>query len=109
MMQVVGWRGILILAAICSLTLSVATRYCVSPVSMSAAGHAVKTRLAEPKMQHLVVAKDGAQGLPQVARLAIIAIATYEPRTVVQVSPAPLVDFENALSNRPPPLASRLL
>lgn len=109
MIRAVGWRGILVLFAVCSLTLSVATRYCTSSGSLGAVGHSVKTRLAEPKVQRLVLAKDNTQGLPPVRRLALVPIAACQSCIALDGPPVPIVDFEHAVSNRAPPLSTRLV
>ncbi len=96
------------MAAVCSLTLTVATRYCVSPVSAAVAGHSAKIRIAEPKVQHLVLDRDDARALPPAGTLAILPIATYQERTAVLRFPVPIAGFEDAVSNRAPPSATRL-
>lgn len=109
MLRVVGWRGILVLAAVCSLTLTVATRYCVTAGAPADSGHVVKTRLAEPKVQHLVLDQDSVQGLPPVGRLTLGLVATNQARIAADGTPVPIVDFHDPISSRAPPLSTPLV
>jgi hypothetical protein len=100
-----GWRAILVLAALCSLTLAVATRY--SYGTLTSTTHAVKTLPAQGKVQRLLV-KDGFQGLIHVERLTFATVFVHEPQLVTDGAPVVLVDLGNPISNRAPPLSARL-
>lgn len=95
----------LVLAAVCSLTLAVATRYSYGTLAVST--HAVKALPAQEKVQRLLV-KDGSQGLMRVERLTFATVFIHEARFVADGSPLVLADLGNPISNRAPPLSARL-
>lgn len=96
--------GVLIVIAVCSLTMSLAIRFSVPSSSPS---HTVSRRSVEPKRQHLE--KDAIQWVVSDANFI-----NMEP-AVVETSPAPagllLTNqvFSNNLYNRPPPSSAFLL
>ncbi len=95
----------LVLAAVCSLTLAVATRYNYGTLAVNT--HAVKALPAQGKIQRLLV-KDSFQGLIHVERLTFAIVFVHEPQLVTDGSPVVLVDVGNPISNRAPPLSARL-
>ncbi len=100
-----GWRAFLVLVAVCSLTLALATRYSYGTLSVS--GHTVKALPAEGKVQHLLV-KDGFQGLIHVERFTLAPVFIYAARVVLGPTPIAPVRPGNPVSNRAPPLSARL-
>lgn len=98
-----GWRAVLVLAAVCSLTLTVATRYCSADGLTGGPSHNVRTQGGQPNVQRLVPVKYDTAGLPRVERLAFVAASSFHPRTTVDALPAPTVHVADALANRAPP------
>ena len=99
-----GWGGVLVVVAIFSLTLSLATRFSV-PVSSQ--GHAVKSRdsrSGEPKRQHLNrEAARFAEPVPSCAGFESVVLYSH----VIPPEPARSSDILGSiLYNRPPPPSS---
>ncbi len=95
------WRYALILLAICSLTLSLATRFSVQSSSQSHSTKTVDRRSAEPKQQHLD--RDATHWVVSTAYLGFVEpSATGLPLDLVG-PPLPRVLLGNSLYNRPPP------
>jgi hypothetical protein len=98
-----GWRKALIVTAICSLTLSLATRFWAPCTSQSTVIKSVERRFAEPKRQHLD--RDGTEWVAPVTMFSIVEPIVIE----VALAPArPLLParvFSDSLYNRPPPLS----
>ncbi len=105
LVRVMGWRAVLVLAAVCSLTLALATRYSYGTLSPS--GHTVKALPAEGKVQRLLV-KDGLQAWIPVERFVFATLLMYAAHIVVNPSPIALVEPGSPVSNRAPPLSARL-
>jgi hypothetical protein len=101
-----GWRRLLILVAICSLTLSVATRF---SLSIRAQGHAVKSmdsRSGVPKQQRLD--RDTSRFAVPVANFTPLRPLVFHS-SVIPPEPSRSLDIPSpVLSNRPPPLSSVL-
>jgi hypothetical protein len=101
-----GWRRLLILVAICSLTLSVATRF---SLSIRAQGHAVKSmdsRSGVPKQQRLD--RDTSRFAEPVANLTALRPLVFHS-SVIPPEPSRSLDVLSlVLSNRPPPVSSAL-
>lgn len=96
-----GWRGLLIVVAICSLTISLATRFVIPASSQIHTAKAVSRCLVEPQRQRLN--RDAVQWAApvQVSALAepIIVyprLAPPEPQVAIQL-------FDDSPYNRPPP------
>jgi len=102
-----GWRNALIAAVICSLTFSLATRFCIQVDSQPHTAKSVERRSVEPKRQHLD--RDASRWVAP-----IIAFDIIEP-TATEVSLAstepifPSHIFSSSLYNRPPPSSEFLL
>ena len=97
----------LIVVAICSLTLSLATRFWAPYTSQSPIVKSVDRRPAEPQRQHLD--RDAAQWTAPVASFSIIEPSTIE----ISLAPAepllPMHVFSESLYNRPPPSSELFL
>jgi len=96
-----GWHGAVIVIAICSLTVSVATRFWAPSAAPAHIAKSVDHRSVDPKRQHLN--KDAARFAAPRVNFSIIAPAAIETR----LAPAgPLLAkhvFSDSLYNRPPP------
>jgi len=102
-----GWRRLLIVAAICSLTFSLATRFCVQADSPTHTAKSLDRRSVEPKRQHLD--RDASQWVAPNIAFDIIEPAATE---VILTSTEPIVPvhiFTSSLYNRPPPASDFLL
>jgi hypothetical protein len=101
------WRSVVIVVAVCSLTLSVATRFWSVSNDQSHIVRSIDHRSVEPKRQHL--SKDATRWVTSSADLTVI-----EP-TAIEISSAPndpLLPkhvFSDNLYNRPPPSLEILL
>jgi len=102
-----GWRRLLVIAAICSLTVCVATRF---SLSLSAPGRMVKSmdlRSGSSKQQHLD--QDDTRFIQPVATaIAVEPVVLYSSVTPPE-PPRYRADFVIVLLNRPPPYSSFFL
>jgi hypothetical protein len=96
-----GWRGVLIVIAICSLTLSVATRFWASSTSQSKIVKSVDQRSVEPKRQHLN--KDATRWVAPLVDFSIFVPAAIETSLALSGPVLPKHVFSESLYNRPPP------
>lgn len=98
------WRALVILIAVCALTVSVATRYCSS---VSASAQTIKTlqnhSLRETTRQHLT--KDAATWMPTLVCSVTLQAPTFYPRIAPAGPPPSSVLRERSLYTRPPPRA----
>lgn len=95
------WGAALILVAVCSLTISLATRYndCASVPSVSVKH--VTIHSSAQKRQHLD--KDAARWVTPVGRFAILEVSTFYPRFAPSGPPVHAFLLDERLYNRPPP------
>jgi hypothetical protein len=97
-----GWCAVVVLAAVCSLTVSVATRY---SSSWDVSAPTVKTVQAhttpEAKRQHLD--KDAANWVPPLVCFDALRSPSSYPRTAPAEPPTQNLLLEESLFNRPPP------
>ena len=97
-----SWCAVVVLAAVCSLTVSVATRY---SSSWDVATPKVKTVEAHPtpeaKRQRLD--KDAANWVPPLVGFDVLQSPGSYPRTAPAEPPAQNLLLEESLFNRPPP------
>jgi hypothetical protein len=99
--------ALVILLAVCSLIVNVATRYSSPGSSGSAGVKTVQTRASvEAKRQHL--AKDAANWLPPVICFTVLQSPSSYPRIAPAGPPIAGLVLEESLYNRPPP-ASKFL
>ncbi len=95
------WCALVILLAVCSLTISVATRYNSSAnLSPSAAKSLQRHTLQEPGRQRLT--KIAPNWMPVFSSSVLQAPSAY-PRIAPAGPPIPRLSFESNLYNRPPP------
>jgi hypothetical protein len=104
--QVGSWGAVLILVAVCSLTISLATRYndCASTPSISV--KYVTIHSSAQKRQHLD--KDAARWVTPVERFAILEVSTFYPRFAPSGPPVHALLLDQSLYNRPPPSPASL-
>lgn len=103
--------AVFILFAVCSLTVSVATRFCAigrvwSPTSVSARTVVEKQVAPEPSRQRM--SNDAASWIPPVVRALVLQAPVAYPRIAPAGPPMPGIVFEKSLYNRPPPSSESL-
>jgi hypothetical protein len=99
-----SWCAFVVFVAVCSLTVSVATRYSTPLDTSSPTVKTVQTHTTpEAKRQRL--AKDpAAQWAPPVVCFRVLRSPSFYPRMSPAGPPIPGLFFEESLYNRPPPL-----
>jgi hypothetical protein len=92
------WRALLVVLAICGLTISLTTRtfHFTIPHRIAA-----KSESGQAVRQHLD--RDGAKWIPPVPTFAVLQVSSFYPRVAPAGPPLPTVLFEKSLYNRPPP------
>jgi hypothetical protein len=96
------WEVVVIVLAICGLTVNVATRTFRTRFST---GTIVKSISGQPIRQHMD--RDAANWVPPVAMLAgVLKVPVFYPRVAPAGPPLPHLYYEESLSNRPPPFYS---
>ena len=100
-LDVRGWRSALIVIAICSLTVSVATRFWASSTSQSQTVKSLEHPSVDPKRQHLN--KDACRWVPSSATFSVFAPVEMETRLAPAGPLLPKHVFTDSLYNRPPP------
>ena len=101
------WQGVLIFTLICSLTFSLATRFCALHVSQSYSTTSTDRRSVEPKLQHFD--RDAFQWITPAATFRVIATTAVETCLVPAGPMLPQHVFSECLYNRPPPSSGFLL
>jgi len=96
-----GWRGVLILIAICSLTFSLATRFWIPSASQVPTIKSVDRHPVAPQRQHLD--RDATQWLAPCANFTVAEPIVIETRLVPVEPLLPKHVFTDSLYNRPPP------
>ncbi len=98
------WCAPVILLAVCSLTISVATRYC-SPEGI--ATYASKTLHKHSPIEKALqrLNKEAANWIPPVVHTVVLHAPSSYPRIAPSGPPMPTVLFDESLYNRPPPQA----
>jgi len=96
-----GWRGMVIVIAICSLTLTVATRFWAPSTSQSHVAKSIDRRSVDPKRQHLD--RDAVRWVAPRASFSFVSPATIETRVAPAGPLLPKHVFTDSLYNRPPP------
>src|SRR5271155_3509187 len=102
------WRSVVILVAVCALTISVATRYC-SPVSVSAQTVRTLHKHSSQETGHQRLTKDAATWMPTLVCSVILQAPTFYPRVAPAGPPLPSVLLERSLYTRPPPHTESLV
>ncbi len=100
------WHLLLIVVVVCSLTLSVATRFWAPYLFQSHSVPSVTSRVSQPKCQHLE--KDTAYWVTPVVGFNFVETAHVESCLLPTRVPLPRAVFGESLSNRPPPLSRTL-
>jgi hypothetical protein len=96
------WCSVIVLLAVCSLTASVATRYCHYPSNDASATQTIQ-KLAPTHSQCQRLLKNAAVWLPPVVSSYVLeAPRSYRPIASAG-PPIPSLFFEDGLYNRPPP------
>ena len=94
-----GWIFLVILLAISSLSVSLATRTFRLKVSENVTVH---SSAVDGTRQHLD--QDAVRWLPPIATIVLLDTPTFYPRIAPAAPPLPGLVFEESLYNRPPPL-----
>lgn len=94
--------ALVVLLAVSSLTVSVATRYCSPP---SSAAYSVNTlhRHSSPERSRQRLTKSSTNWITPAVRTAVLEAPTSYPRIAPAGPPIPSVLLEKSLYNRPPP------
>jgi hypothetical protein len=98
-----GWQGVVIVLAVCSLTLCVATRFWAPDSTQPHVLKSADNRPAEPSQQHLD--RDATQWIAPSADFSFIELPAVENSAAVYAAPLPTQLFSDSLYNRPPPSA----
>jgi hypothetical protein len=100
--RVLTWRWLVVLVAVYSLTVNVATRYSVSADSQASVAKLVTNHSQDQKRQHLD--KNATSPIAPVARLlAVLRISNFYPRFAPGGPPVHSLLLDKSLYNRPPP------
>jgi len=97
-----NWCTVVVLVAICSLTVSLATRYC-SPTGSSAYSVRTVVKRSSTDGQRQRLAKDAADWIAPVLCSTVLQAATSYPRIAPAAPRTPNPLSAEALYNRPPP------
>ena len=95
------WRQAVIPLVICSLTISLATRFCVQVTSSVHVSKTIERRSVEPKRQHLN--RDAMQWATPVAISTFLTPVTLYTRVAPAGTAIPSHTLDESLYNRPPP------
>jgi hypothetical protein len=96
------WCALIILLAVCSLTVRVATRYtCMEDASAPALTSVHSQMVQAPIRQRLI--QTAAAWHPPVACISTLDTVDFYPRVSPAGPPMPSVLFDESLYNRPPP------
>ncbi len=101
-LRCVRWCTVVVLVAVCALTVSVATRYCYSAGSSTYAGNTLHKRTS-PEQTRQRLTKNAAKWVPPVVRVVVLQVPSSYPRIAPAGPPIPSLLFEEKLYNRPPP------
>jgi hypothetical protein len=101
------WCALVVMLAVCSLAISVATRYNSSEGSSRSTSKSLhKQSIEEPSRQRLT--KNAAQWIPPVVVAAILYVPTSDSRVAVARPEIPNCSFCSNLYYRPPPSSASL-
>ncbi len=93
-----GWRILVIVLALCGLTVSLATRTFRLTIPH---GVTAESTDSQAKRQHMN--RDAVQWAPPVPILDTLQVPVFSPRVAPTGRPIPSVLFDESLFNRPPP------
>lgn len=99
------WWAAVVLLAVCSLTVSVATRYTFSR-GLNESKTASVGRHVSPELSRQRLLKNAATWMPPVVAAEIVSECSDYPRIAPGGPPIPNLFYEESLSNRPPPALS---
>jgi hypothetical protein len=99
------WCALVVLIAVCSLTVSLATRYS-SPEGTSAAAVVTVHNVFPPTSSRQRLMKGTAAWHPPVIQSALLDPTTFYPRIAPAGPLMPSVLFDKSLYNRPPPFST---
>ncbi|HYA24504.1 MAG TPA: hypothetical protein VEF05_10110 [Terriglobales bacterium] len=99
--SIYGGLGAVIALLICSLTLSLATRFCFQVTSQAHTSKSVERRSVEPKRQRLN--RDAARWAASVAPSTFLSPDALYARVAPAETPRPNHIIDESLYNRPPP------
>src|SRR5580704_126609 len=102
-----GWRGALVVVAICSLTFSLATRFWVLPTSQSHTVRSAERQSVESGRQRLE--QDAAQWVAPTSDFSIVEFVSHPSSPIPDGPPLPKFAVSDSLYNRPPPSSQFLL
>ena len=97
------WRLILVLLAICALTIGLAMRFCAPPNDVLGTTHSVKTNPPAGKRQHLD--RDAISWVQPAASFVMLHDTAYLHSGIPESTGLPNPEFDESLHNRPPPIA----
>jgi len=96
------WCVLVVVLAVCCLTLNVATRYCSADASSTFAVRTLhKHAITTPARQRLT--KDAATWIPPVVCSAVWCTPAFYPSIAPEEPSISRLSFEKSLYNRPPP------
>jgi hypothetical protein len=101
-------HSVIVVIAVCALTVSVATRYCYAG-SSSAYATTILHKHSSPQTARQRLSKDAATWIPPIFFPAILRAATFYPRVAPAGPPVLGLFFEKSLYNRPPPSSASLI
>jgi len=96
------WCAVVVLVAVCSLTLSVATRYSAPLAAFSTGVRVVQTHTS-PEASRQRLNKDAAKWIPPVVCIGVLQAPTSYPRVAPAAPPIRTLLLEENLYRRPPP------
>ena len=96
------YSALVVMLAVASLAVSVATRYCSSQ-SLSAYSSPTAHKHSSPEQSRQRLTKTSTNWMPPVVRTSVLEAPTSYPRIAPAGLPMPTVLLELSLYNRPPP------
>src|SRR5580658_4578554 len=101
-----SWCALVVLLAVCSLTINVTTRYCSTESALASASGLHKYSSPEASRQRLT--KDAATWIPPVVRALVLPASSFSLQVAPASPPLPALLLEISLHNRPPPSSAFL-
>jgi hypothetical protein len=101
------WCAVVVLLAVCALTISVTTRFTSSEISPTSTATTVRKHLSPENIRQRLT-RDAATWLPPVVGCVSLQLPAVYPRIAPTALPLRNSFFETSLYNRPPPVATFL-
>ncbi len=101
------WHALVVLLAMCALTVSVATRYC-SPRNSSVSAIKTLHQHSSPETARQRLTKDAADWMPPFIHSVLFQAPASYPPIAHDGPPTLTLVFEKSLYNRPPPRSTSL-